>query len=30
LQPVMLGEMTAEEACSDANSAVQEILDDNI
>jgi ABC-type glycerol-3-phosphate transport system substrate-binding protein len=30
LQPVMLGEKTAEEACSDANPAVQDILDDNL
>ncbi len=30
LQPVMLGEKTAEQACSDVNSDIQEILDDNL
>lgn len=30
LQPVMLGDATAEEACNDANEAVQEIIDDNL
>jgi len=30
LQPVMLGEATAEEACSNANSAIQDIIDDNL
>jgi len=30
LQPVMLGESTAEEACSNANSAIQDILDENL
>lgn len=30
LQPVMLGQNTAQEACDDANPAVQEILDENL
>lgn len=30
LQPVMLGDATAEEACSEANSAVQDIIDENL
>jgi ABC-type glycerol-3-phosphate transport system substrate-binding protein len=30
IQPVVLGEKTAEEACSDANSGVQEIIDENL
>lgn len=30
LQPVMLGDQTAEEACSEANDGVQDILDDNL
>lgn len=30
LQPVMLGNKTAEEACSDANSSIQSIIDDNL
>lgn len=30
LQPVMLGEKTAEEACNDVNSSIQDILDDNL
>ncbi|MFB6287265.1 MAG: ABC transporter substrate-binding protein [Halobacterium sp.] len=30
IQPVVLGEKTAEQACSDANSAVQSIIDDNL
>jgi len=30
IQPVVLREKTAEEACSDANPAVQEIIDDNL
>lgn len=30
LQPVMLGRKSAEEACNDANSGVQDILDDNL
>ena len=30
IQPVVLGESTAEEACSAANSEIQEIVDDEI
>jgi ABC-type glycerol-3-phosphate transport system substrate-binding protein len=30
LQPVMLGNKTAEEACSDANAGIQDIIDDNL
>jgi ABC-type glycerol-3-phosphate transport system substrate-binding protein len=30
IQPVVLGEMTAEEACSQVNSSIQEIIDDNL
>ena len=30
IQPVVLGEATAEEACSNANPAVQDIIDDNL
>jgi ABC-type glycerol-3-phosphate transport system substrate-binding protein len=30
LQPVMLGQKTAEEACNDVNSSIQGILDENL
>jgi ABC-type glycerol-3-phosphate transport system substrate-binding protein len=30
LQPVMLGDKSAEQACNDVNSAIQDILDDNL
>ncbi|RDI71950.1 ABC transporter substrate-binding protein [Halopelagius longus] len=30
IQPVVLGEATAEEACSNANSAVQDVIDDEL
>nr|WP_254278802.1 extracellular solute-binding protein [Halomicroarcula marina] len=30
IQPVVLGDATAEEACSNANSAIQEVVDDQI
>jgi len=30
LQPVMLGNKTAEEACADANDAIQDVLDENL